>query len=180
MPKKEILVAYSSGYGATKEVAEEIVKILSESQEFSVDIKNIDKCDAIEKYDAVVVGSSVRADRLLANTRDFFAVHRYELAKKRVALFVVSITAAAPGGADVAKKEHAMQLLERYPWISTLSIAAFGGKIDIEKLNPVMQSLVRSVMREKGLQGDGSFDARDWEAIRSWAKQLAFKLKEPS
>ena len=180
MSKSKILITYSSGYGATKEIAEEVAKIIDSHNEFAVEIKSIDECKAIEEYDAIVVGSSVRADRPLANTRDFIAEHRYELTKKRVALFVVSITASTPQGVDIAKSDLSTHLLDRFPWISPISIAAFGGRINFEKLNPVMQSLVQNVMKEKGLNSNGSFDARNWEDIRSWAKQLAFKLKETS
>lgn len=180
MPQSKVLVTYSSGYGATKEVAEEVAQIISNHKEFRVDIKNIDDLGTVNAYDVVVVGSSVRADKPLANTRDFFSEHRYELKKKRVALFVVSITAAAPRGVDAAKTQLSTHLLDHYPWISPVSIAAFGGKIDFEQLNPVMQSLVRNVMKEKGVNGNGSFDARNWDDIRAWAKQLAYKLKETS
>ena len=180
MPKSNILVTYSSGYGATKEVAEEVVKTIKNENEFKVDIKNIDDCVEINDYDIVVIGSSVRADRPLANTRDFIAEYRFELTKKRVALFIVSITASTPEGVKTAKSDLSTHLLDRYPWISPISIAAFGGRINFEKFNPVMQSLVRNVMKEKGVGGNGSFDARNWDEIRSWAKQLAFKLKESS
>ena len=180
MPKPNVLVTYSSGYGATKEVAEEVVKAIENENEFKVDIKNIDNCTQINDYDVVVIGSSVRADLPLANTRDFISEHRFELTKKRVALFIVSITASIPEGVDIAKSELLTHLRDRYPWISPVSIAAFGGRINFEKLNPVMQSLVRNVMKEKGLDSNGSFDARNWDEIRSWAKKLAFKLKESS
>ena len=180
MPKSKVLVTYSSGYGATKEVAEEVAKIISNHSEFQVNLENIDNCSIINEYDAIIMGSSVRADRPLANTRDFIAEHRYELTEKQVALFVVSITASTEKGVDVAKSELSTHLIDRYPWISPISIAAFGGKINFDKLNPVMQSLVRNVMKEKGVSSNGSFDARNWQDIRSWAEQLAFKLKEKS
>ena len=180
MPKSKVLVTYSSGYGSTKEVAEEVATIIANQNNFLVDVKNIDLCSVIDEYDSIIIGSSVRADRPLANTRDFIAEHKYELKDKRVALFVVSITASTPEGVDVAKTELSAHLIERYPWISPISIAAFGGRIVFEKLNPVMQSLVRNVMKEKGVNGNGSFDARNWDEIRSWAKKVAFKLKETS
>ncbi len=180
MQKSKILVAYSSGYGATKEVAEEVAGTIAQENGFLVDIVNIDECRAIEKYDSVIIGSSVRADKPLANTRDFIAVHRYELTKKQVALFVISFTASTPKGVDVAREDLSTHLLERFPWITPVSIAAFGGRIDFDKLNPVMQILVRNVMKEKGLESDGNFDARNWDEIRAWAKQLTFKFKKLS
>ena len=179
-PIKEILITYSSGYGATKEIAEEIAQILNEQLNCHITSKGIHECDNVNGYDAIVLGSSVRADKPLANARDFFSTYRYNLGQKKLALFIVSITASTPAGVDIAKKEYVTQLHERYPWLSPTSVAAFGGKVDFEKLNPVMQSLVRNVMKEKGVNGNGSFDARNWDDIRSWAKQLAFLFNEPS
>ena len=95
-PKKEILVTYSSGYGATREVAEEIARVLENIDGFKVDSKNVNDCEVIKNYDALIIGSSVRADKPLANARDFFAQHRYDLVDKKLALFVVSITASTP------------------------------------------------------------------------------------
>ncbi|MBN1481517.1 hypothetical protein EH223_04065 [candidate division KSB1 bacterium] len=177
---KEVLVTYSSGYGATKEVAEEIAKILSDQLQCKVVSKSIHECEGIQDYDAVILGASIRAERPLANARDFFSKHKYELAQKKLAIFVVSITASIPAGVEIAKKRYASQLHNRYPWLSPMSIAAFGGKVDFSKLNPVMQNLVRNVMQEKGVRGNGSFDARNWDDIRAWAKQIAFQLQEPS
>jgi len=173
MPDKKILVAYSSGYGATQEVAEEIVKVLKNGAQVSVDSKKIEDCDDIKKYDAVVLGSSVRADRPLANARDFFSAHRYELSSKKLALFVISITACTPKGIEIAKKDFITQFHKRYSWLSPVSVAAFCGRVDFKKLNPVMQSLVRNVMKEKGVEENGSFDGRNWQDIRDWANELA-------
>ena len=149
--KVNVLVTYSSGYGATKEIAEEIASILSNQFECSTTLKSIHECEDIQEFDAIILGSSIRADKPLANARDFFSTHRYALGQKKLALFVVSITASTPEGVDVAKKEYVSQLHERYPWLSPIAIAAFGGKVDFDKLNPVMQSLVRNVMKEKGI-----------------------------
>ncbi|MBN1465968.1 flavodoxin domain-containing protein [candidate division KSB1 bacterium] len=179
-PVKDILVAYSSGYGATKEVAEEIAEVLAEELESRVTIKSIHECDDINGYDAIVLGSSVRADKPLANARDFFSIHRHHLGQKKLALFVVSITASTPDGIEIAKRDYVTQLHDRYPWLAPMSVAAFGGKVDFTKLNPVMQSLVRNVMKEKGVSGNGSFDARNWDDIRDWAKKLAVQFSKLS
>ena len=180
MDSKDILVAYSSGYGATKEVAQEVVSILQSNQEFKITFKQIDDCDTIDPYDVIVVGSSVRADRPLANARDFFSRHRRDLMNKKLALFIISITASVPEGVEIAKERYISELQKIYPWLEPVSVAAFGGKIDFSKLNPVMQSLVQNVMKDKGVSGNGSFDARNWEDIRAWAKQLALQFKEPA
>ncbi len=174
----KILVTYSSGYGATKEVSEEIAKIIGEEPSFNIVLKPIDECQNIRPYQAIIVGTSVRADRPLANTRDFFAVHSTELVHKKVALFLVCLTASSATGREKAKQEYLPQILSKYPQLQPISVEAFGGKIDFDKFNPVMQSLVRNVMRKVGVPDTGSLDTRNWQVIRKWAMQLKEKLKQ--
>ncbi|MBN2355463.1 hypothetical protein JXO59_05080, partial [candidate division KSB1 bacterium] len=167
-----ILIAYSSGYGATREVSEEIAKILLEEPSFRVDVNSIDRVDVIEGYDTVVIGSSVRADKAMANVRDFIGAHRFELTQKKLALFLVCLTANCKEGRDKVLKDYMPPILEKYPHIHPISSEAFGGKIDFDRLNPVMQSLMKRVLEKTGVPTQGSVDTRDWEYIRSWAKQL--------
>lgn len=173
-----ILLAYSSGYGATKEISNEIGKVLSEDPTLKVDLKAIDEIQEIGDYDAIVVGTSIRADRPLANTRDFFAMNRDILTTKKVALFLVCLTASTEEGQEKVRENYFPQITEKYPAIKLISTAAFGGKVDFDKLNPVMQNLVRRVILEKtGKPSNGSFDARDWLKIHDWARDLAYRLK---
>ena len=96
-----ILLTYSSGYGATREISDEIGKVLSEDPALKVDLKPIDDIQEISAYDAIIVGTSIRADRPLANTRDFFALNRDILTTKKVALFIVCLTASTEEGTTV-------------------------------------------------------------------------------
>lgn len=173
----KILIAYSSGYGTTKEVAQEIASILHDEFQLSVDLHPLDYHENLQEYDAIIIGSSVRADQPLATTRDFFAAHRLELQQKKVALFLVCLTASTQQGKEKVKKDYISQILSRYQDIVPVSIEAFGGKVDFDRLNPVMQQLVQSVMKQAGVNPDQSMDARNWLEIKEWARSLAEKLK---
>jgi menaquinone-dependent protoporphyrinogen oxidase len=173
----KILLAYSSGYGATKEVAQVIALVLHDEYQLSVDVHPISYQESIEEYEAIIIGSSVRADHPLANTRDFFAAHRLELLNKKVALFMVCLTASTPEGKEKVKREYISQILSKYPDLKPVSVEAFGGKVDFARLNPVMQQLVKSVMKQAGVSPSQSMDARNWQEIKEWARSLAEKLK---
>jgi menaquinone-dependent protoporphyrinogen IX oxidase len=171
-----ILVTYSSGYGSTREISEDIARILQEETTFKVDTQSIDLVEKIDGYDGIVVGSSVRAQRPLANVRDFFNRYKFELAKKKVALFAVCLTANCAEGREKVYDDYLSQITKKYPDLKPIAIEAFGGKIDFNKLNPVMQSLMRRVLEKTGLPTEGSIDTRDWDFIRNWAVQLRGKL----
>ncbi len=173
----QVLILYSSGYGSTKEVSQLIGRVIKEEQNFQVTIQSIDEANEIAKYDAIVVGSSVRADRPLANVRDFFARYRYILPEKKIALFAVCLTAKDAKGREKVEKEYLSQITTKYPQLDPVKIGAFGGKIDFEKLNSVMKELMVRVLEKTGIPTTGSVDTRDWDYIQKWALDLREKLK---
>ncbi|RPH93369.1 MAG: hypothetical protein EHM72_16395, partial [Calditrichaeota bacterium] len=160
-----VLIAYSSGYGTTREIAEKIAGVLGETGGLKITLQSIDDIEDIKEFDAVIVGSSVRAERPLANVRDFFARNSDKLAKKKVAIFAVCLTANSDVGRDKVKNEYISHITDKYPAIIPISIEAFGGKIDFDRLNPVMQQLMRSVLKKTGVETSGTVDTRDWEFI---------------
>jgi len=172
----KILIAYSSGYGSTKEVAEKITEILHKEKSFEITFSSIDTVTTIFEYDGIIVGSSIRADLPLANVRDFFARERFVLPGKKVAFFAVCLSANCEEGRENIKKDFILPLFEKYPEINLLSAEAFGGKIDFDKLNPVMKNLMKRVLEKTGLPTNGSIDTRDWDFIESWAIDIRQKF----
>lgn len=174
----KVLITYSSGYGTTKEIAERIAQILSSSDDLLVTVQSVDDVIDITDFAAVIIGTSVRADRPLANVRDFFAQHNVELAKKHLAIFAVCLAANCSEGRDKVKRDYIAQITDKYPDLKPLSTEAFGGKIDFEQLNPVMQQLMKRVLAKIGIESEGSVDTRDWDFIESWAVELRDRLRK--
>lgn len=174
----KILITYSSGYGTTREVAERIAHILASDGDFGVTVESVDNVSELDDFDAIIVGSSVRADRPLANVRDFFAQHNIELAQKHLAIFAVCLAANCSEGRDRVKRDYIAQITDKYPAIKPFSTEAFGGKIDFEQLNPVMQQLMKRVLAKIGIESQGSVDTRDWDFIESWAVQVRDYLRQ--
>lgn len=173
-----ILVTYSSGYGSTREVSETIAEVLNSESSFKVQVLSVDDVESLSSIDAVIIGGSVRADKPLANIRDFFARFRNELLQIKLALFVVCLSANNEQGREKVKLDYLQPLLEKYPKIEPISMEAFGGKIDFDRLNPVMKSLMKKVLEKTGLPTTGSIDTRDWAFITSWAETVKSQLKE--
>ncbi len=172
-----VLVTYSSAFGTTKEVAEYIAVTLNADSSFQVALRPVDEVESVDSFDSVIVGSSVRADRMLANVRDFLSRHRNSLVFKKFSLFVVCLTASTKGGQDKAKSKYIDQELEKYPELQPLNTAAFGGRISSANLNPVMQILMKRVLNEIGLPQREEINAQDWNAIRRWTQILRDQLK---
>jgi menaquinone-dependent protoporphyrinogen IX oxidase len=175
-----ILIVYSSGYGTTRDIAFEIGKILSQHETLNVTLKPVDEIEHLGHYDFVMVGSSIRADKLLANTRDFLSRFHLELATKNVALFLVCLSAMTTEGQRKVYREYVPQITETYPDIKPISIKAFAGKIDFNRLNPVMKNLVKYVLLKLDIPSKHSVDARNWQQIQNWAEQIRERLVKES
>jgi menaquinone-dependent protoporphyrinogen IX oxidase len=173
-----VLITFSSGYGTTREIAESISGILKQEGEFKIEIKPIEQVEEVKSYEAVILGSSIRADKPLANTRDFMALYHHQLAHKKFAIFLVCLSAITPEGRDRVRRDYLPQILEPYPHIKPLKTGVLAGKIDFAKLNPVMQNLVRYTMEKLNVPVDGSLDARNWQAIEKWGRELRKELKK--
>lgn len=172
-----VLIAYSSGFGTTKEISEKIGQVLKDGNAMDVSVQSIDDVFDLQPFSAIVVGSSVRADRPLANVRDFFAKHHVTLAQKIVAIFAACLSANCMEGREKVKREYISQITDKYPNIKPISTVAFGGKIDFDRLNPVMKQLMKRVLEKTGIQSVGNVDTRDWIYIESWAVELRDKLR---
>jgi menaquinone-dependent protoporphyrinogen IX oxidase len=174
--KKNILIVYSSGYGTTREVSEKIYDILNLEPLFNVTLKSIHEHFDINYYEYFIIGTSIRADQLLANVRDFLSYNANILQHKKVALFVVCLAANTPTGQKQVEETVLRQLSDKYPKIKIIDLAAFGGKIDFSRLNPVMQDIIKHVFRKTGIATYGSIDTRDWDLITRWAVNLKEKI----
>lgn len=89
MPKKALIV-YGTRFGATAGTVEEIAGVLS-SEGLDVKVVNAKKGKVrdISGYDLIIVGSGMMIDRWTGEVEKFLNKFQKELAKKKVALFVV-------------------------------------------------------------------------------------------
>jgi menaquinone-dependent protoporphyrinogen IX oxidase len=195
MEDKRILIAYASNSGSTEEVANVVAE---EFRRFAaqVDARRIDEQLTLAGYDALVVG----APMILGWHRAALGfVRRNREALRRVpsAYFIVgmSLTAseAAPGTPPLAldpdlvkppRRADRLSLRERYTSVphyigpvlkaaagaKPVSLAVFGGRMDLYRLNWLQMLFVLLVVQAQPT------DLRNWPFIRSWAAQIAPRL----
>jgi menaquinone-dependent protoporphyrinogen oxidase len=84
-----ILVVYASRFGATREVAQIVAQVLG-SGWGTVDVRPVQAVHDLTPYRAVVLGSAVHGGALLPEAVDFVRQHGEELARCRVAYFLLS------------------------------------------------------------------------------------------
>jgi menaquinone-dependent protoporphyrinogen oxidase len=165
MPKK-VLIAYGTKAGSTAEVAEAIGEEMK-AEGAETFVQPVEGVKDIKPYDAVVVGSAVRIFRILGKTRRFLRKHKRQLQKISTAYFLVCLTMAedTPENIEQAKKFAKPMLNTTTP----VSLGLFGGCMDPEKL---------SGFAGKSMQSQPKSDHRDWDAIRTWARETFKKFNQ--
>jgi menaquinone-dependent protoporphyrinogen oxidase len=160
-----VLVAYASKHGTTREVAESIAHTLEE-RGLSVEIEEASGVRDITGYDAVVVGGGLYMGKWHADARRLLKRRRGELAGKRVAVFGMG-----PDSLEESRVAESRKQLDRAlaatPEVEPIAVTIFGGALEPESWRFPFNRLP-------------AFDARNWDAIRGWAKDLAAKLSPAS
>jgi menaquinone-dependent protoporphyrinogen oxidase len=162
----DILVAYGSKHGSTREIAERIGAQLREAGH-AADVVPADAVLDVTPYGAVVLGSAVymrrwshEASRLLKHSAPL-------LAERETWLF-----SSGPVGEVDAKAEKwaTPKLVEKMtPKIGAHDHMVFGGRVPPDPSNFVERAMARDTPAE--LQ-----DIRDWAAIDDWAAGIARTL----
>jgi menaquinone-dependent protoporphyrinogen oxidase len=158
----EILVAYATKMGATKEIAEAIAeRIRSASHEVTVlDVADV---GSVEPYKAVVLGSALYAGRWRPEAVKFLKRNASVLARKPVWLFH-----SGPLGTDLSAQKAPPKVRELAVRIGADQPATFGGRLTAET--------AVGFFARKMAQGSMAGDHRDWDAIALWANNIAEQL----
>jgi len=162
----KILVAYATAAGSTAEVAEAVGEAMR-SEGTQVDVRQAKTVTDLAAYDAVVLGSGVRASRIYGEAIKFIQNHQDALSKVPVAYFVVCMTMQENTEAcRLQAQEFVDQMVAAAPSVQPVDTGLFGGLMDYERISWLLRLLIQHVIKQQ--EGD----ARDWDAIRAWAREL--------
>ena len=183
---KKALIVYGTRYGAAASTSEEIAKVLrQEGLEVRVVNAKEEKVKDIADYDLVVVGSGILFHRWTSEPENFLKKFQKELARKKVALFVCCGSASQPTTEppEVIAKAKTKYLDEKAAQyhLQPVTLGFFGGVYNYNKVpwwsKKAMETgrpKIEATYKQTEL---GIYDTRDWNAIRSWAKELAKKVQ---
>jgi menaquinone-dependent protoporphyrinogen oxidase len=168
---QEILVAYASKYGATREIAEKIGEVLCQAG-LQVDVLPVNAVQDPVPYQAVILGSAVYVGKWHKDAEHFLRAHEQALAGRPVWIF-----SSGPTGegdplqlVDGVRLPPALQpVADR---IRPRDVAVLHGFINPEKVNPIERWAVKSLVKKP------FGDFRDWDAITAWARSIAAALKK--
>lgn len=182
---KKILVAYTTKYGSTREVAEAVGATFA-GRGAEVDVCPVDEVETLEPYDAVVIGGPLFQGQWMADATKFLRKQRRVLSQKTVAIFVTGIKISQVAGAtptDIPIFVDPAHNLTPKP-LDELTAAEKTQTISLY-LEPLLRALrdvdVVAIAFFKGrfvdeFTGEVITDYRNWEAIRGWSEDTFSRL----
>jgi menaquinone-dependent protoporphyrinogen oxidase len=169
-----VLVTYATFAGSTGGVAELVGETLAGDRdldaEIKVDVRPVGEVTDVDGYEAVVVGTAIRAGQIHPDAMAFLEAHAGALSQIPVAYFVVCLTMREDTEENRCTVSGYLDAVhEKVPQVEPVSVALFPGALDYGKL-PFFAKLLLKAMRAP----EGDF--RDWEAVQAWAAELRPKL----
>ena len=172
----KVLICYGTRYGSTAEVANAMAKAAIRLG-VPVDIVNLKESSPpsdISDYSLIVIGSGIRAGQWTGAPLQFMKNNLDELAKKKVALFVVCGYAASDDKCGQAQIDY-LDTIAKDVGLSPTSTGLFGGVFDMTKYNFVVRKLVKGIIKKElppGAEVPEKIDYRDWNQITQWMTEL--------
>ncbi len=164
-----ILIAYASRYGATREIAETIGRVLQERGS-AVDVRAAAEVARLEGYRAVVLGSALYSGGWLEDARELLESFQEDLSALPVWLFSSGPTVPGDPVEALGGWVYPEELRGLVAVVRPLDIALFAGKIDPDALN-LQDWLINRSMR--GVSGD----FRNFARVEAWATHIADRLE---
>jgi menaquinone-dependent protoporphyrinogen oxidase len=167
-----VLVAYGSRYGSTREVAEAVAATLRE-RELRADAQPAREVRSLDGYDGVVIGTPLYLGALHKDVRALLEKNRDALAGRPLAVFALG-PIKADDGLD-ASREQLLTALAKAPAPTPVATGVFVGAYDPARLG--FKDKMLAALPASPLHGEVAHDDRDWEAIRSWAREVSGLLE---
>jgi menaquinone-dependent protoporphyrinogen oxidase len=163
---KRVLVAYASKCGSTGSIAEAMAEVLC-AKGASVDVCLVENVKDLSPYQAVIVGSAIRAGKWLPEAKAFVQSNQDSLSQLPTAYFVACLTMKEDTPENRAKVLAYLDPVRKAaPKISPVAVGLFPGAVDFSKLS----FMHKSVLEAKGIT-EG--DYRNLPAVKGWASEVA-------
>lgn len=161
--KRKVLVAYATRAGSTAGVAERVAEILNRNG-LAAQAIEVKKVGDTAPHDAVVLGSAIRAGKLMPEVLKFLDRNKADLSAKPFAAFVVCLAMTAND--EKGRTTAAGYLNPVRERVKPLSEGLFAGAMNLDKLGLVERTIMKAMKSPPG-------DFRKWDEIEAWAASLA-------
>jgi menaquinone-dependent protoporphyrinogen oxidase len=161
-----VLVVYGTKSGCTQGIAERIGEDLAK-QGASVDVVAAEDAGDPSGYDAVLVGSGVRAGKWHAAARAWVESNADSFEGKPVAFYTCGMMIREEGKEDEVRAYS--DPVADAAGIEPVDVGLFAGWFEPKQFGFAERAILKMMKVEEG-------DFRDWDAVDAWADKVAPQL----
>lgn len=161
---KRVLVVFATKSGCTAGIAERIGESLVQLG-FDVDVSSADQAGDPSGFDAVIVGSGVRAGLWHGSAKSWVAKHQEALRKMPVALYTCGLV-IMQGEEKLAEVRAYTDQIISASGLEPLDVGLFAGWNEPDAFSMPERVVMKLMKAPRG-------DFRDGAAITSWTEQVA-------
>jgi menaquinone-dependent protoporphyrinogen oxidase len=162
---KQVLIAYASKYGSTKEIAESIGGEFQKAG-LQVDVLPVTRVQHLTSYQAVVLGSAIYIGKWQKEAVSFLEANKNTLASQKVWLFSSGPTGAGDPDKLLDGKVLPKDVQKLMDLIHPQNLVVFHGNIDAGKINFMERFAVKNIVKKP------FGDFRDWNEIPNSARTI--------
>ena len=171
----KILIVYATSEGQTRKISRFMEEVLQGENHNVVIADATEDPPSPEKFDAVLIGSSIHIQKYHSSIKDYIMKNLDELNNKHSAFFSVCMAMAS----DI-KEEHeevkkiALEFMEKTGWKPD-AISHMAGALKYTQYDYFKKLIMRMIAKKEGGSTDTAKDHEytDWDAVRSFALDFA-------
>ncbi|MEU0133039.1 flavodoxin domain-containing protein [Streptomyces sp. NPDC006296] len=160
------LVAYATTHGSTAELARCVARTLRD-QGLEAEALPAAQVTDVDAYDVVVIGSALSLGRWHRDARRLVRRHREALRRRAVWAFSSGPLDSTASDRDIPPVPSARRALDK---VHARGHVTFGGRLE-----PGATGRLARMILDEGRGGD----FRDWDAVASWARDIAAEAEAP-
>jgi len=178
-----VLVAFASHDGQTRKIAERIATVLR-ARRHAVELLDLGRTAPrtldLSRFQAVVIGSPIRAQGYLRPVLRFVRTHRAQLERLPTLFLSVGLAVLSKIGDGRAQTMRIVEKLVAETGWHPGRIELVAGALKYTRYNFLVRFLMRRISRKEGGETDTSRDHEytDWTAVDRFAVDLVDRLEE--
>jgi menaquinone-dependent protoporphyrinogen oxidase len=169
-----ILIVYATTDGHTLRICQRIQSVveLGGHRVTLVPVQEVGTC-AVENFDSIVVGASIRYGTHSPLIQDFVQRHHRVLDSKPNAFFSVNVVARKPDKNLPDTNPYLKMFLKQITWQPRL-LAVFAGKINYPVYKTMDRLMIRLIMwMTKGpTERDAVVEFTDWASVENFGREI--------
>ncbi len=161
-----VLVVYGTKTGCTGGIAEQIGRTLAELGA-TVEVQPVSAKPDASAYDAVIVGSGVRAGSWHGAVKEWVISSAEALRARPIALYTACLTMTDPDKAEEVRA-YTTPLIES-AGVQPVDVGLFAGMNEAKTFSLPERLIMKAMKAPQG-------DFRDYDAVAAWTRDVASRL----